>query len=109
MNRKFTEDEIAGFYVNEMNRVKPRKWIYNPEIHGPSKEEFERKVKLLESGEIYKTPRVLEMIKQENKAKIDAGEKIVEKPWDLNTAIDRTGINQGIDKMPFFSGWRPLF
>jgi len=40
-NRKFTHEEIVKFYFNDMAKNKPRKWIYNPYIHG-TKEEWEK-------------------------------------------------------------------
>jgi len=108
MNRRFTNEEISQFYANEMKKTKARNWNYNPEIHG-DKEEWERSLKLLQSGDIVKDPRVQQKIFEDNQAKLAEGEKVQEKPWDLNTAIDRRGIMQEVDKLPWFTGWRALF
>jgi len=107
MNRKFTLDEISQFWVNEMKKVKPRKWIYNPALHG-DEVEWTRAVNMLEAGNVVKDPAVQKKIREQNKQKIEYAERLLDRPFDVNEVVDRTGEKQNVQKFPILTGWRPL-
>lgn len=109
LNRKFTSDEINHFYAKKSQDAgSSRKWIYNPHIHG-DKDAYEKATKNFDSQRpAYENPDVQARINEENRLKIEAGETVQQKPFDLNQIIDHTGEKQGIYKYPIFKGWRPL-
>jgi hypothetical protein len=107
LNRKFTEEEVSEFYVNEIRRTKPRNWIYNQYVHG-DKAAWEESVRYYGNSRITSHPDVSRKIDAFNQEKIDVGEKIQREPFDINSAVDRTEKKQGIEKFPMFTGWRPL-
>jgi len=52
-----------------MRKYKPRKWIYNPNIH-PSEEKWTYLIDLLESGNILKDHEVKKNIQEKENVKI---------------------------------------
>lgn len=109
LNRKFTEEEINHFYAKKsQDSGVSRRWNYNPYIHG-DKEEFLKLVHQYDSKKpAYENTDVKAKISEQNKLKIEAGEVIQDKPFDINEIIDHSGEKQGIVKFPLFKGWRPL-
>lgn len=109
LNRKFTEEEIQQFHVrSHRSEGFERKWNYNPYIHG-DKEEYLRIVSNAWAGKsAYEEPSVKAKIQNQNARKVEAGETVVEKPFNLNDFIDRKGEKQGLSKFSYFKGWRPL-
>lgn len=109
MNRKFTSEEIQHFYAKKAQNVgQDRKWIYNPYIHGDESEYYALINEYESKKPIHENPQILAKIHEENKKKIEAGEVIQEKPYNLRNFIDATGEKQGIRKLPLFTGWRAL-
>lgn len=110
LNRKFTEEEINSFYARKSQNAtgQSRKWIYNPYIHGDKDEYLKKTAEFDSDRPAYEDPETRAKINEQNKLKIEAGEILQEKPYNLNQVIDRTLEKQGISKFNFFNGWRPL-
>ncbi len=106
-NRKFTPEEITNFYMRTAYQSKPRQWNYNPHIHG-DRESYDFAVKHIQTADyIRNLPKVQARIREENKEKIAAGEKVELRPYDLTEDIDRTSAKQQIETLPW-GGWKPL-
>eukprot|EP00331_Platyophrya_macrostoma_P005027 CAMPEP_0176420476 /NCGR_PEP_ID=MMETSP0127-20121128/8628_1 /TAXON_ID=938130 /ORGANISM="Platyophrya macrostoma, Strain WH" /LENGTH=250 /DNA_ID=CAMNT_0017801077 /DNA_START=42 /DNA_END=794 /DNA_ORIENTATION=+ len=106
VNRKFTTDEIKKFRVKESNCFldTPRKWNYNPHIHGEDQEAFEREVARLNANKVDEV--TLQEVAQQNPGKIAKGETINHTPYHLNDHVDRSGEKQGTQFYPWFTGWK---
>ena len=109
MNRRFTDDEIAQFYLRkDKNLGIDRRWNFNPYIHG-DKAEYERLIDIANHHKpVYELPLIRQKINDQNAGKVAAGEEIVDKPYDLKEFIDIRGEKQGIQRFPIATGWRPL-
>eukprot|EP01015_Nassula_variabilis_P035850 TRINITY_DN910_c0_g1_i2.p1 TRINITY_DN910_c0_g1~~TRINITY_DN910_c0_g1_i2.p1 ORF type:complete len:276 (-),score=55.79 TRINITY_DN910_c0_g1_i2:105-932(-) len=110
LNRKFTSEEIAQFIDNSYLRTRgPRRWIYNPYVHGGTEEEFYKFTSALESGiPPFSLVSVKQKIREENQEKIFYGEKVQEQPFNIVGNVDRHGYRYGMEYVPLGVGWRPL-
>lgn len=116
MNRKFTDTEKACFVENmavraaERDQSMKRKYIYNPALHGPSKEAFDQMVATYLQDNVDPTlrPGVAEDISLQNTAKSALGEKVVVRPVQVDELIDPSGLKYGLKFNTWTQGWNMI-
>lgn len=93
MNRKFTEEEREHFCYNKgAQKIGQRLFAYNPAIHKGTEEEEKKKAEQLYSGlPPYKMPFIIDIIKEENKERVQAGEALQIEPFRPLNFIDKEG------------------
>ena len=92
-NRKFTEEEIDQFKFNKLLKERGRKkYHYNHHIHGDNESEHRIRHDTYNDGKRYLPLKLIEKIKRQNKLKDLNGEALHLKPFQVNDAIDQSGL-----------------
>ena len=91
MNRPFTPEVVEQFLNQEdLNRLGPRKYIYNPLVWD-NEESYKIVHNRLNSGKWHFDHKQIENIADRNYEKIDFGEQIVLKPMKIVDLVDAEG------------------
>jgi hypothetical protein len=98
-NRKFTQEEIEQMRFNlNLKKFGPKKYTYNPNIHGPDEAKHREKHERFNSGVLVVTQESLAKINKENQAKIAAGENVHIYPFNFMNHVTTDGTDVGLVK-----------